>query len=356
MTRAARALLKCSNLRHNYRIARRSAPGKAWAVIKANAYGHGILACAKALAAEADGFAVACVDEALVLREAGIEHPLLVLEGAFDSHEWELASHHDLRLAVHHPQQLKDSRDARLDNPVKVWLKINSGMNRLGVRLPDAPEMIARIHNDANLQLEQVMSHYASADESDTSFYLQQQKLMMQYQWPVPVSISNSAGILRGGADGETAIRPGIMLYGSSPFSDKSAAELDLKPVMMLQSALISTHKVPAGETVGYARAWTAPRDSIIGVVAIGYGDGYPRHAPEGTPVNVAGQTCPLVGRVSMDMITVDITDAPQAVIGSPVELWGELVDIDDVARRSGTISYELYCRLTPRVPRINFQ
>ncbi len=356
MTRAARALLKCSNLRHNYRVARRSAPGKAWAVIKANAYGHGMIPCAKALAAEADGFAVACVDEAMTLREAGIEHPLMVLEGAFDAKEWELASRNNLRLAVHHPQQLKDSREARLDNPLKVWLKINSGMNRLGVRLADAPEMMARIHNDPNLQLEQVMSHYASADEADTAFYLSQQKLIMQHKWPVPVSMSNSAGIMRGGADGETAIRPGIMLYGSSPLAGKTSAELGLKPVMVLQSAVISTHKVPAGETVGYARAWTAPRDSVIAVVAIGYGDGYPRHAPAGTPVNIAGQNCPLVGRVSMDMITVDITDAPQAMIGSPVELWGELVDIDEVARLSGTISYELFCRLTTRVPRINFQ
>lgn len=356
MTRAAQALLKFSNLRHNYRVARKSAPGKAWAVIKANAYGHGILPCAKALAAEADGFAVACVDEAMTLRDAGIEHPLLVLEGAFDSQEWELASRHSLRLAVHHPLQLKDCRNASLDNPVRVWLKINSGMNRLGVRFEDAPEMIARLHNDPNLRLEQVMSHYASADEEDPAFYLQQQKRMMQHKWPAPVSISNSAGIMRGGADGETAIRPGIMLYGSSPLAGKSAADLGLKPVMTLQSALISTHKVPAGETVGYARAWTAPRDSVIGVVAMGYGDGYPRHAPAGTPVNVAGQTCPLVGRVSMDMITVDITDAPQAVVGSPVELWGELVDVDEVARLSGTISYELFCRLTPRVPRINFQ
>ncbi|WP_300425903.1 alanine racemase [uncultured Thalassolituus sp.] len=356
MTRPARALLKWSNLRHNYRIARQRTRHEAYAVIKADGYGHGMTACADALAGEADGFAVACVDEAVRLRDAGIRQPILVLEGAMEPAEWQLASRYHLQLAIHHPQQLRDRAAVVFDEAVAVWLKINSGMNRLGVRFSDAPEMIARIRNDQGLILRHVMSHFSSSDEADTACYEAQKTRMLGQAWPVPLSLSNSASVLRGGVEGERVLRPGIMLYGSSPLEGVTAREAGLRPVMTLQSALISTHSVPAGESVGYGGSWTAARETRVGVVAIGYGDGYPRHAPAGTPVNVAGVRCPLIGRVSMDMITVDITDAPEACIGSPVELWGELVDIDEVAALAGTISYELYCRLTPRVPRTNLQ
>ena len=356
MTRPTRALLKWSNLRHNYRKAREATSHEAYAVIKSDGYGHGMVACANALSGEADGFAVACVDEALKLRGTGIRQPILVLEGAYDAEEWEQASEHHIQLAVHHPQQLKDRAAAELSDEVAVWLKVSSGMNRLGVKLEDAPEMIARIRNDRGLILRHVMSHFATSDEADTSFYEEQKRRMTDHAWPVSLSLSNSASVIRGGVTGEKVMRPGIMLYGSSPCEDITARDAGLKPVMTLQSALISVHDVKAGDTVGYGCTWTAPRNSRIGVVAIGYGDGYPRHAPTGTPVNVAGKLCQLVGRVSMDMITVDITDVPEARIGSPVELWGELVDIDEVARLAGTISYELYCRLTQRVPRINLQ
>lgn len=356
MTRPTRALLKWSNLRHNYRVARERTKHEAYAVIKADGYGHGMLACANALSAEADGFAVACVDEALLLRREGIRQPILVLEGAYDSQEWQLAAKYHLQLVVHHSQQLRDRAKVELEEEVAVWLKVNSGMNRLGVRMEDAPDMIARIRNDSGLILRHIMSHFATSDEADLSFYEEQKSLMLNHAWPVPLSLSNSASILRGGIDSEHVLRPGIMLYGSSPLEEFSAEDVNLRPVMTLQSALISTYHVPAGETIGYGRRGKADRDLRVGVVAVGYGDGYPRHAPEGTPVNVAGQRCELIGRVSMDMITVNITDVPEAQIGSPVELWGELVDIDDVARYCNTISYELYCRLTPRVPRINLQ
>ena len=356
MTRPARALLKWSNFRHNYRVARERTRHEAYAVIKADGYGHGMLACAGALASEADGFAVACVDEAMKLRQAGVRQPILVLEGAMDVSEWTLASRHHLQLAVHHPQQLQDRANATLTDPVAVWLKVNSGMNRLGVRMSDAPEMLARLQNDSGLILRHVMSHFATSDESDTRIYEAQKATMLEHAWPVPLSLSNSASVLRGGVTGEQVLRPGIMLYGSSPLDGIRARDVGLKPVMTLQSALISTHDVMVGETVGYGGSWTAPRNTRVGVVAIGYGDGYPRHAPAGTPVNVAGVRCPLIGRVSMDMITVDITDVPDAAIGAPVELWGDLVDVDEVARLAGTISYELFCRLTPRVPRINLQ
>jgi len=357
MTRPTRALLNWSHLRHNYRIAREATTAReAYAVIKANGYGHGMVACAEALAGEADGFAVACVDEALALRDAGIRQPILVLEGAYDAEEWQQADRHHLQLVVHHPQQLHDRMAAELKEGVAVWLKVSSGMNRLGVRLEDALDMVARIRSDEKLMLRQIMSHFATADEPAHPLYEQQQARMTERTWAAPLSLSNSAAILRGGSPSEATVRPGIMLYGSSPMAERSAAEFGLRPVMTLQSALISTHWVRQGESVGYGGDWVAAQDTRIGVVAIGYGDGYPRHAPTGTPVNVAGCTVPLVGRVSMDMLTVDLTNAPEAVIGSPVELWGELVDIDEVARLASTISYELVCRLTPRVPRLNLQ
>ena len=356
MTRPVRALLKWSNLRHNYRVAKRRAAALAYAVIKANGYGHGLEACANALASEADGFAVACVDEGVRIRSAGFDHPILVLQGAYNAEEWQVAADLGLQLVVHHEQQLQDCQGLEFRYPVPVWLKINSGMNRLGIRVDDANSILIQIEANDNLQLVHVMSHFATADEADDAFFTEQRQIMLKHDWPVPLSLSNSAALMRDESIAEAVSRPGIMLYGSSPLAEKTASELDLRPVMSLQSALISTHEVAAGEGVGYGHSWVAERDTRVGVVAIGYGDGYPRHAPVGTPVNVAGVECPLIGRVSMDMITVDITDVPTAQIGSSVQLWGELVDIDRVAALCGTIGYELYCQVTPRVPRVTLQ
>ncbi len=357
MTRPTRALLNWSHLRHNYELARSHADGKTYAVIKANGYGHGLVNCARALSS-ADGFAVACVDEAVALRDAGIQRPLLVLQGAYDAQEWQQAAELNLQLALHHEQQLADRSSVRLSRPVSVWLKINSGMNRLGFRPAQANDILQRIEQDSELNLRYIMSHFSSADEWQCPAFYAQLETMVAQHWPVPFSLSSSAGLLtekhvRGTPVTEAVSRPGIMLYGSSPLNYRSASELGLKAVMTLQSQLISTHTVPTGERVGYGGDWQAPRDTRVGVVAIGYGDGYPRHAPSGTPVLVDGVECPLIGRVSMDMITVDITDHPTAQIGSPVELWGEHLSVDRIAALCGTISYELFCQLTPRVKRI---
>lgn len=357
MTRPTRALLNWSHLRHNYEIARSHADGKTYAVVKANGYGHGLENCARALSG-ADGFAVACVDEAVALREAGIQRPVLVLQGAYDAQEWQQAAELNLQLALHHEQQLADRAAARLAQPVAVWLKINSGMNRLGFRPAQAPAIIERIQQDSGLQLQMVMSHFSSADDWHSPALAAQLEVLTSQPWPVPASFSNSAGLLTekicaGERVTDAVSRPGIMLYGSSPLNYRSAAELGLKAVMTLQSQLISTHTVPAGERVGYGGDWQAARETRVGVVAIGYGDGYPRHAPAGTPVLVDGVECPLIGRVAMDMITVDVTDHPAAQIGSPVELWGEHLSVDRIAALCGTISYELFCQLTPRVKRI---
>lgn len=356
MTRPTRALLNWSHLRHNYELARQHADGKAYAVIKANGYGHGLVNCARALSS-ADGYAVACVDEAVQLREAGIRRPVLVLQGAYDAQEWKLAAELGLQLALHHEQQLADRQQVSLSQPVTVWLKINSGMNRLGFRLEQADAVLQQIEADPHMQLGCIMSHFSSADEQETRAFTEQLRYITSRHWPAPYSLSNSAALLNGRElDGQpladAVSRPGIMLYGSSPYSHRSAAELGLKAVMTVQSQLISTHWLQAGDRLGYGGDWQAPRDTRVGVVAIGYGDGYPRHARSGTPVLVDGVECPLIGRVSMDMITVDITAHPAAAIGSPVELWGEQLSVDRVAAGCDTISYELFCQLTPRVRR----
>lgn len=356
MTRPTQAFINWSHFRHNYQLAKQKAAGRVYAVIKANGYGHGIVACARALG-DADGFAVACVDEALLLREAGIKRPVLVLQGAYDANEWQLASTHDLQLVVHHAQQLEQRAQALLENPVAIWLKVNSGMNRLGVRAEEAESLLARIAADEQLQLQYVMTHFADADLAQPEALSAALETMQSCDWPVSLSVSNSAATLTQlAADIETSdsvSRPGIMLYGSSPLANQSAAELGLKTVMSLRSQVIHTHDVKAGEKVGYGGDWTAEKDSRIAVVAIGYGDGYPRQAPCGTPMVINGHRCSLVGRVSMDMITVDISEFDDIQMGDAVELWGEQVDVDEIAALCHTIAYELFCQLTPRVKRV---
>jgi len=357
MTRPTRALLNWSHLRHNYELARSTGSGRTYAVIKANGYGHGLVNCARALST-ADGFAVACVDEALTLREAGIQRPLVVLQGAYSEQEWKQAAEQNIQLVVHHPQQLEQRAAVNLSAPVGVWLKINSGMNRVGFRVEEADAVLAQIQADEQLELQYVMTHFATADDENSPQFAQQLAAMASRDWPVPLSISNSAALLTDKrVDGrlleEGVRRPGILLYGASPLNYRSAQELGLKAVMTLESQVISTHTVAAGETVGYGGDWRAERDTRVGVITIGYGDGYPRHAPAGTPVLVDGVECPLIGRVSMDMITVDLTDHPAAQIGSHAELWGENLSVDRIAALCGTISYELFCQLTPRVKRV---
>lgn len=354
MTRPTHVTLFPENLRHNYRIAKSLANGLVWAVVKADAYGHGARFCAVELASLADGYAVACVDEAKALRHFGIKQPILVMQGAYRSSEWQDAESLQLTMMIHHEDQL-DFIPPQL-GPIDVWLKVNSGMNRLGINLPQVDDVLAMIERHPSLRLQQIASHFATADIANDALFQQQQARMASRQWPVPVSFCNSAALLQpttvlnGVSQGVS--RPGIMLYGGSPLAHKSSNELDLKPVMSLQSAVISTHEVAIGESIGYGQAWIAERPTRVGVVAIGYGDGYPRRAPNGTPVAVDGIICPLVGRVSMDMITVDLTDHPSAQIGSVVECWGEHVDVDVVAELCHTIAYELFCQITPRVVR----
>lgn len=356
MTRPTYALISLDHLRHNYRLAKQKSVGSSYAVIKANAYGHGLLECARALP-EADGFVVARVDEGVLLRQGGISQVVVVLQGACSAEEWQEAARHQLQLVIHHEQQLAQAESLTLSDHIQVWLKINTGMNRLGVRPEEAQRLIMRIQASQSLHLAQVMTHFASADTGNSREIDPALAALDSQSWPAALSVNNSAALLTGLANivesNESVSRPGIMLYGSSPLLQQSADELNLKPVMTLNSQIIHTHQVKAGESVGYGADWQAPKDSRIAVIAIGYGDGYPRQARQGTPVLVDGIECPLIGRVSMDMITVDVSAHPGAGIGTPVELWGERLEVDRVAHYCDTIAYELFCQLTPRVKRV---
>jgi len=353
MTPAATATIDLSALRHNLRRVYSAAPGCRVAVaLKANAYGHGLLRTARALAA-ADAFAVARCDEALALREAGVRHPILVLEGFLQPEEVALCQQYELQATIHHESQLRMLELATLERPLSIWLKIDSGMHRLGFapnRVPDALERLAACSNAAPHP--RLMSHLARADDREDDYTRQQLdtfKAVTQGRM-AERSLANSGGILGWPETHFDWVRPGIMLYGCSPFQQGDGAEQGLHPVMTLTSRLIAIQHYAAGEPVGYGGSWRCPQASRIGVVAIGYGDGYPRHAPSGTPVLVNGQRAALVGRVSMDMITVDLTALPHAQISDPVVLWGNGLPVEEVAQQAGSITYELFCKVTPRV------
>jgi alanine racemase len=353
MSRPAVARIRLDALRHNYRLAREMHGGRALAVVKANAYGHGAVQCARALADEADGFAVASIEEALALREAGIAGPILLLEGFFEASELPEIVANDLWCVVHHLWQVEALTAARLSRPIRIWLKMDSGMHRAGLA-PDAYRAIhERLQRHPNVGKIVLMSHFARADEP-TSPHAQQQIETFRAAIDgidAPVSLSNSAAVLGWPGSHAEWARPGIMLYGVNPFAglaDQCAVPADdrLRPVMQLEASVISLRTIAPGEPLGYGGAFVAERPTRVGVVSCGYADGYPRAAPTGTPVRVDGNPARLVGRVSMDMLTVDLTDLPQANLGSRVELWGDQVAVSEIAGRVGTIAYELLCHV----------
>ncbi|MFM7627634.1 MAG: alanine racemase [Gammaproteobacteria bacterium] len=365
-----RAVIDLAALRANFALLRRAAPGaRAMAVVKSDAYGHGAVRVATALD-DADGYAVARLGEALALRAAGVTKPILLLEGVFSSDELVQALAARLDLVVHDLSQvemLEQTAGVAGDpssRPV-VWLKVDTGMNRLGFRpeqtLAARTRLLAARSAPRELRL---MTHLARADEPDMAPTAAQVVRFdsLVAEWTAaagarPVtSIGNSAGTLRGSAAQRATqgdwIRPGIALYGSSPAAGRSAAELGLRPVMTLETAVIALREVPVGEGVGYGATWRATRPSRIAILAAGYADGVPRHLPSGAPVLVDGRSAPLAGRVSMDMIAVDVTDLPSVAVGVRAVLWGAGLPADEVAARAGTIAYELFCGVAPRVPR----
>lgn len=350
--RPARALIDLQALRHNYQLARELTGAKALAVIKADAYGHGAVRCAQALQAQADGFAVACIEEALQLRDAGITAPVLLLEGFFEAGELELIERHDLWCVVHSLWQLEAIEQSTLGRPLQVWLKLDSGMHRVGLHPKDYHGAYQRLLACGKVAKIVLMSHFARADELDCASSADQVAVFeaARQGLAAEVSLRNSPAVLGWPHIPSDWVRPGIMLYGATPFEGRQEEAERLQPVMTLESRVICVRELPAGEPVGYGATFVTDRPSRIGVVAMGYADGYPRQAPTGTPVLVAGQRSQLLGRVSMDMLCVDLTDVPQAGLGSPVELWGKNVLASEVAAHAGTIPYQIFCNLR-RVP-----
>lgn len=352
MTRAVDARIDLSAIRHNLRQVRVAAPKtKIIAIIKANAYGHGLVRAARALD-EADAFGVACFEEAVMLREAAISKPIILLSGFFETTELDLAYQHDLSIVVHHPAQLEHLERSKLSYPLKVWMKIDSGMHRLGISLDMALSVWQRLNQiPAIIKPIGLMTHLASADDPVSLQTTQQIDCFDQIVKGLPgeQSIANSAAILAWPSAHRHWVRPGLMLFGVSPLAETQQS-IHLKPAMTLTSRLIAINSYKQGSPIGYGASYVCPTDMPVGVISIGYGDGYPRHAAHGTPVLIKGQRVPLIGRVSMDSICVDLRDHPNAAIGDVVELWGTNLPVADVARYASTIPYELLCKVTNRV------
>jgi alanine racemase len=353
VNRAARATIDSAALRSNLRAAAAQTAGsRVMAVIKANAYGHGIVPAARALAA-ADAFGVARLEEAVAIRHAGLANRIVLLEGVFHVEQLGLAAEMGLELVVHDPVQIEMLEAAGGSHRYPVWLKLDTGMNRLGFEPARAGDLVRRLRACAavgkNLHL---MTHLACADQpADATTAAQIDAFNAAIAGLAGErSIANSAGLMAWRDSHADWVRPGIMLYGVSPFADSTGPELGLRPVMTLASELIAVKRVPAGARVGYGGVWTAPEETPIGVAAIGYGDGYSRHIGSGTPVLVGGFEARIVGRISMDLITIDLGSAPDARVGDPVVLWGDGLPVELLARAAGTIPYELLCGVTQRV------
>lgn len=348
-----KAVIDLSACRHNLSVAKQAAPdSKCIAIIKANAYGHGMVQIAKALT-DADTFGVARIDEALQLREVGTTTPILLLEGFSSQDELDLVCANVFDSVIHNEEQLQLLEQSPCD-PITVILKVDSGMHRLGFELSDVDQVIQRLKNCASVKKPfKLMTHLANADDKQDDKTVKQIDAFYKSTESLPeneTSVANSAGILGWPQSHSSWNRPGIMLYGVSPFMNSTASVHNLKPVMTLSSKLISIKNVKKGETIGYGGTCVCNKDMKVGVVAIGYGDGYPRHAKTGTPVLVNNKITKLLGRVSMDMICVDLSEQPDAKINDLVILWGEGLPIEEIAEYSDTIGYELLCGVTTRV------
>ena len=354
MSSAVTALIDLNALKHNLHRVHAAAPGrKVIAVIKANAYGHGMITIAKALqAAGVDAFAVARFEEAQQLRQSAIYIPLLCLEGFFDAAELTSAAKANVQPVVHHTSQVELLEQAKLASPITVWLKIDSGMHRMGVAPQLAGQVRHRLAQSAAVKEVKLMTHLASADDRDSRQTIQQLELFASTaRWgESEITIANSAGILGWPDSHGDWVRPGIMLYGVSPFIGGRGDAENLKPVMTLKSRVIAVNAFKKGDAIGYGASWKCPEDMSIAVVACGYGDGYPRHAVPGTPLLINGQRLPLVGRVSMDSVCVDIRQAGEIAIGDEAVLWGQDLPVEEVAEQATTIAYELLCSVTGRV------
>ena len=352
MTRPTYIEIDLAALQHNARVARALAGDRrVSAAVKGDAYGHGMTQCATILAEHADSLAVACCEEAARLLEAGLECPVNVLEGPFDQDDAAFIVHNNLETVVHTPAQLDLLISAKLQPSNLLWLKIDTGMHRLGLQEQELEILIKRLEKLGHHQVG-LMSHLGDAECPASEMTISQLKRwsVIAERYAFPTSLFNSAALLQSYNASSDWVRPGIMLYGASGHTNQATHEF--LPVMHLNSSVMAVRHIEAGEFVGYGGRWQAPRASRVATIPVGYGDGYPRTAINATPVWINGDRCPLIGRVSMDMITVDVTDHPSVEAGSPVELWGKNLPVTEVASKADTIGYELLTRLPNRTPR----
>ncbi|RKG34031.1 alanine racemase [Acinetobacter tianfuensis] len=353
--RQATVYIDQSALQYNLNRVKQLAPtAKIVSMVKANAYGHGVKDCLAALK-ETDAFGVACLEEALEIRELGYQQPITLIEGIFSADEMTAAVENNIEVIVHHQPQLewlRAHKDAYIAKELKVWVKLNSGMNRLGFKVPEIIDVINTLKAEGFTCV--LAMHFANADAGNHPLNEQQRDQFLQVKQacaPILASCCNSAAIFKWPELNFDFVRPGIMLYGATPFADKSVHELNLKPVMTFTAEIIALNTIQAGESVGYGSTFVAEQNMELAIVSIGYGDGYPRAFPKQNYVSIAGKRTRVIGRVAMDMIAIDVTGL-NAPLGTIVELWGKDCLVDDVAEANGTIGYELLCRMSARPQR----
>lgn len=357
MGRTAVAVLSTENLWHNVSVIRAQAPrSHIIAMVKANAYGHGIRSVASRLCGHVDVLGVASIDEALALRQAGVKTPIMLAEGVFERQELIVASTEKFHVVFHCAEQVEWLSKSVCPLPLTVWVKVNTGMGRLGFTPEDALTAFERLGSLSQVKTVHILSHFACADTPHHPLNAHQIQQFDRLTQTAPVntetklSLCNSAAIFAFSDYHHDYVRPGLALYGVSPFADKTAADLGLKPVMTVQTSLISIQHYKKGQSIGYGARYTCPEDMPVGVIAFGYGDGYPITAQDGTPVLVNGVKCPLVGRVSMDMMTVDLRPIPRAHVGDTVVLWGESLPIEEVVAHTNNITWDLLTGVQNRV------
>jgi len=355
MSRPLQVRINLSALQNNLAVARQRAPNsRIMAVIKANGYGHGLLRVARALAG-AEGFAVIDLNDAVVLRDAGFRQRVLLLNGFYSPEELPVITEYSLTPVIHHQQQVDRLGSAVLPVKLDVFLKLNTGMNRLGFKPGAFPSALSALKQNRLVSGITLMTHFACADDAQGIAGQFEQFNKITARETLPRSLANSAALLRYPETHGDWVRPGIMLYGSSPFAETSAGQLGLQPAMTLESQIIATQDLQSGDKVGYTGLFTAEKAMRVGIVACGYADGYPRHARTGTPVCVEGKITRTLGRIAMDTLCVDLSEIPQAHVGTPVTLWGESLPVEEVGQAAGTVSYELFTKLNSRVPAVEY-
>ncbi len=352
MSRPTSVHINLDALQHNLHRVRELAPNsKVMAMVKADAYGHGLSRVSQVLQ-DADALGVACIEEAVLIREQNIKTPIVLMEGVFDASELKTVAEHQLQIVIHQASQLDLLKQSQHEHAITVWLKVDTGMHRLGIEPSTLPATWKQLSELSVVQATpKLMTHFSDADEKTSTKTSKQFEYFDQLtaEFKTERSLANSAAILFWPETHADWVRPGIMLYGISPFADSIGKDHELQPVMTVASALMAVKRCQAGEAVGYGSTYVCPETMPIGIIPIGYGDGYPRHAKTGTPVMVNGVTVPLIGRVSMDMISVDLRSKANAKVGDPVILWGPEHPIEHVAAHAGTIPYELVCNITRR-------